>query len=153
MAGASPARSRRSASARSDFDEPGRCEVLVERQRFAKPTVPHDPEARGVDEGVLALIMPAQPLPGRRLLLLGHAVDNEPIRRGQRIQPLEKRKGGAVAVLAPQEGPRLAGDAVGREDLFGSPELLEYRQRIGMSAVAGERPRRPPAGVGELQRR
>jgi len=96
-------------SARSDFDEPGCCELLVERQCFAETAVPHDPEARRIDEGAFALIVPAQPFPGRCLLVVGHTMDDEAISRSQGIHTLDEGEGGAVAVLASQERPRLTG--------------------------------------------
>ena len=57
-----------------EFDEPGGGEVVVEHERLGQPAVAHHPKARGVDEGVLALVPATQPAPRVVLLLRRRAV-------------------------------------------------------------------------------
>jgi hypothetical protein len=70
----------------------------------------------------------------------------------ERVDPVEEGHRGAMAVLAPQERPGFADHQVAGEHLFGSPERGEHAQGIVVPGVPGQRPRHPPAGVGELHR-
>jgi len=56
----------------------------------------------------------------------------------------------ATSVLTAEKRPGLSNHQIGGEHLFGRSKVGEHGQRIGMSSIAGEGPRHPPAGVGEL---
>src|SRR5436190_1680736 len=83
---------------------------LIEGERFAQPPVAHHPEARGIDERIAAFVVPSEPVPRSRLLVVGDSVYDKPIDVGQRRNPIEKRNSGTMAVLAAEERPRLAHD-------------------------------------------
>lgn len=94
----------------SDLNEPDRTEVTVERERLPNPLAPHDGEARGVDEGVGALIVPAKPGPRLSLDRIVDAQDGQP---GGGIHGVEVRDGRGVPFTATEERPCLTDDVVG----------------------------------------
>jgi hypothetical protein len=108
------------------LDEPGCREVLVEREGFTQAPVAHHTEACRVNMGVFPLLMPAEPVPCRGLLVLGDPVHDEAVSFDEGVEPIEERDGGPMTVLAAKEGPSLAGHEVGRENLFGSPERARW---------------------------
>src|SRR5207344_923099 len=74
---------------------------------------------------------------------LGYSVDHEATGRGQGVQPIEKRQGGPMAVLAAQKRPSLASNQVGREDLLGRTEGTQHVEGVVVPSVAGSGPRHP----------
>ncbi len=111
------------------FDEPRGCEVLIEREGLAQPAIPHDAEARRVDERKDALIVSSEPRPGSCLLFLVDGMNREVLVARQRLHPVEKRDCRRVTVLPSQERPRLGTDEVRRERLFCAPETSDERER------------------------
>lgn len=138
---------------RPDLDEPGCGEVLVECESFSQAAIPHDAEARRVDEGILPFVVFAKPLPRRLLLLVGYTVHHEPVAIDQHVDPVEKGYGGAMTVFAPEKGPGLAHNQVGGEDLLALSEVGKHAERVIMSRVIGQSPGHPPARVSESHER
>ena len=99
---------------------------------------------RGVAAVEMALLLPVF-----LTVLLGTL---EATRLGTATQQLTNaaREACRVAVLPSQECPRLADHEVGRQHLLGAAETPEHRERVLVPTVSGQRPRHPPAGVGEL---
>lgn len=73
----------RSAS-RTDFDEPRRRDVSVERQRLEKAAAAHDREAGGVDEGVGTLVTAVEPAPRVVFCVLGTWMTSTDVERPMR---------------------------------------------------------------------
>ncbi len=134
----------------AQLDEAGRCEVLIERKRFAKAAVAHHLEAGRIDERVGPFIVLPQPDPRLVLLVEGDPVEGEFGLLLKCVDTVEESDRSPVTILAPEKRPGLSDHKIGGEHLFGRSEMGEHRQRIGMSSVAGERPCHPPTGVGEL---
>jgi hypothetical protein len=116
----------------------------------ARASRSHDPEARCVNEGVLALVVLAKPPPCCRFLLLSDPMHDEPIILDELIESIEKGHGAPMAVLPPKKRPGFSNDQIGGEHLLGPPETREHPERSTVPSVAGQRPSNPPASVREL---
>ncbi len=115
----------------------------VERQYLPEALAPHDDEARGIDEGADPLVVAPKPGPRRALDRLLDVHFGEPLRGLDRV---EERDGRCVAVVAAQEGPRLADDVVrGQERLAGRPQA----DRDTVVGITPEPERHPAGGIDE----
>jgi len=126
----------------AQFCEAGGGEVAVEGERLLNPLCPHVGEAGRVDEGVLALVVLAQPAEGLVLVLLGQAGNLDvPALASDRVQKLDRP---AVPELAADRGPSLTPDVVGRDE-GSSAQRREEPQRNLMALV-------PIVGAGDEER-
>jgi len=95
----------------AELDEAGGGEVAVEGERAADPQRAHQREAGGVDEGVLALVVAAEP-DERVLLQLGRdEVEANPARFLEAVQevdggPVPGRVGGGTSTSRLSRGSR-----------------------------------------------
>src|SRR5207249_1949451 len=130
----------------ANLHETCRGEIPVEGQRLTYPEPAHGGEARGIDEGILSLVVPPQPSPGLGLEWLVD-VDN-----GQAMGPLrttEEFDGCRVTQPTAQERPSLAEHVIGHE--HGPGVGLPHGLRIPVAPVAPKLQRHPERGIDEPQ--
>lgn len=135
---------------RTDLEEAGCSEVLVEGESLAEAAVAHHLEAGRIDERITPFIVFPQPGPGFVFLVVGDAMDGEFGLSFEGADPVQEGEAAAMSVLATEKRPGLSQHQIGREYLFGRCEVSEHGQRFGMSPVAGKGPGNPPTGVGEF---
>lgn len=121
-----PRRATTELALRAEFGEPGGREVAVEGERLLDSPGAHVGEAGRVDEGVLALVMLAQPAQGLVFERLGSELYvYVAVALGEGIKELD---GFTVPALAPKPRPALSADVVGSDQ---SPTRDNLGQLLG----------------------
>ena len=112
---------------RAQFREPCGGEVAVEGERLLDPLGAHVGEAGRVDEGVLALVVPAQPAQGLVFELVGYVIDlNVP----GLLEAVEEPDGPSVPRPRAEPGPGLATDMVRGDDPPSGYRPIEAKRRL-----------------------
>jgi hypothetical protein len=93
-----------------DLHEAGGAEITIEGERLPDPAAPHDREARRVHEGVLALVVPAEPAP---CIGLHGGVDVHHLDSRQFAETVQESDCRSVAGPATEQCPGLTDHVVG----------------------------------------
>lgn len=122
--------------------------VSVEGQRVSYPQLSHEHEAGRIHEGVLALVVAAQP-PNRIGLPFGFHADH--IEPGRRLEEVEEPDCDPVPRSAPEKGPRFPADLVAGDE---PPCVVLPEEKLSLPVVGVPRnqPCDPERGIDEDQR-
>jgi hypothetical protein len=119
----------RAATLGAQHDEACGLEVVVEGERLPDCELAHEGEARRVDERVLALVAPTQPVE-RLLLALARREFEAQARRASELVEETNRRGMPSAPVEPR--PRFTADVVGRHQCA---IAVPAKQRYGLGVV------------------
>ena len=126
----------------------GCSEVPIERQRLADTQRAHYVKARGIDEGVLAPMMPAEPFERPLFGLQADLGKPDPWRSFEHVK---EQHGRTVPSSAPEERPGFRADVIGRNKLAASM-ASEQRRSFALAAIASVMERYPERSINEDHR-